>query len=215
MSNTSGAALALAVAKQQLRDTQREVQSLKARNEQLASALTDASIRGTEAYRMAHHDQLTGLPNRLALMERLQIAIATASKQQRKLALLFMDLDGFKAVNDRFGHAIGDKLLSAAATRISTCIRTDDIACRYGGDEFVALLSNVHDSAVAVGIAEKIRAHINERYSIDGTEFRITASIGLALFPADGESSDALLSCADASMYRSKSAHSINLSAAT
>jgi diguanylate cyclase (GGDEF)-like protein len=207
--------LALAVAKQQLRDVQRENQNLKARNERLARALADASIRGTEAHRLAHHDELTGLPNRLALMERLQLAIATAAQQQRKLALLFMDLDGFKTVNDRFGHAIGDQLLSAAATRISTCIRTNDVACRYGGDEFVVLLSDVHDPSIAVGIAAKIRAHINERYSINGQELQITASIGLALYPADGDCSEALLSCADASMYRSKSVRAITSPAET
>lgn len=196
--------LALAVTKQQLSDALREKETLLANNKRLARALTDASIRGTEAQRMAHHDALTGLPNRLALTKHLYKAIATAGQQQHQLALLFIDLDGFKVVNDGYGHTTGDKLLVAAATRIVTCIRADDFACRYGGDEFVVLLPNVHDT-VAAGIAETIRSHISQRYAIDGTEFLITASIGLAQYPSDGERSDALLSHADASMYRSKS----------
>lgn len=202
---TNGVLLALAIAKQQLDVFRRENKNLKATNERLASALADATVRGTEAYRIAHHDELTGLPNRLALMERLRQAISDACGRQHQLALLFIDLDGFKVVNDGHGHTTGDKLLTAAAGRIATCVREDDIACRYGGDEFVVVLSNVSDASVAAGVAETIRVHIGQSYSIDGKEFRVSASIGLAMYPNDGDRSDALLSYADASMYRSKS----------
>jgi diguanylate cyclase (GGDEF)-like protein len=200
--------LALSVAEEQLRDARRENEFLRISNERLARALADALLRGTEANRLAHYDGLTGLPNRLLLMERLQAGIAEASQRQRQLALLFIDLDGFKAVNDRFGHTAGDKLLTVVATRITACIRATDIACRYGGDEFVVLLSDISDTAIAVRIAEKIRRRICRRYGIEGNEFRVTASIGLALYPSDGEHGDALLSCADASMYRSKAVRS-------
>jgi diguanylate cyclase len=198
------AALVLNVVEQRLRDSQSENASLRASNERLRSALVQASLHGVEARRLALHDWLTGLPNRMWLREQLQSAIAAAGRQRRQLALLFIDLDGFKIVNDEFGHASGDKLLKAAATRIKACVRADDIACRYGGDEFVVLLSDVGDAAIAARTAAKIRRSIRQRYSIEGKEFRIAASIGLALYPRDGEDCDALLSCADASMYRSK-----------
>jgi diguanylate cyclase (GGDEF)-like protein len=158
------------------------------------------------AVRVAHHDSLTGLPNRLLLIRRLQRGIASAFQRQHQLALLFIDLDGFKVVNDRFGHAIADRLLTIVAARFVACVRTGDLACRYGGDEFIALLTNLKDAAVAVGIAEKIREHLGQRYMIDGNEVHITASIGVAVYPADGERYDALLNCADAAMYRDKAA---------
>jgi diguanylate cyclase (GGDEF)-like protein len=137
-------------------------------------------------------------------MERLQRELAIATQQKRQLALLVIDLNDFKAVNDRCGHAVGDKLLTAVAARITNCIRAEDIACRYGGDEFVVLLSNLNDPAIAATIGEKICEHIGRRYSIDGEESRITAAVGLALYPADGERSEELLSYADALMYRNK-----------
>jgi diguanylate cyclase (GGDEF)-like protein len=199
-----GMLLTLKLVKQQLHEAQDENKDLKARNERLATALAEASVRGTEAHRQARHDILTGLPNRLQFTERLQREIAQAVEQQKQLALLFIDLDGFKVVNDQFGHATGDKLLTAAAARITACIRAEDIACRYGGDEFVVLLSNIDDIQAASKIAKTIRDHICQRYSIDGNEFRIAASIGLAAYPRDGERCDVLLRCADASMYRSK-----------
>jgi diguanylate cyclase (GGDEF)-like protein len=120
------------------------------------------------------------------------------------LALLFIDLDGFKIVNDRFGHTVADRLLSAVGARIAASVRAEDLACRYGGDEFIALLADVDDAAVASNVSEKIRKHIGESYSIDGVEIHITASIGLALYPADGQRYDALLNRADAAMYRDK-----------
>ncbi len=200
----SAAARALNIAKQQLCDIRHDNDFLRSSNERLKAALAEASLRGVEARRLAQHDCLTGLPNRLLLEERLQSAIADAAGQKQQLALLFIDLNGFKDVNDRFGHATGDRLLKAAAARIKACIRADDIACRYGGDEFIVLLSNVGDETVAARAAATIRRHIRQRYTIDGKELRITASIGLAMYPRDGELSNTLLNCADASMYRSK-----------
>jgi diguanylate cyclase len=198
------ALMRLAIAEKRLACTLRENETLKSQSEYLMQALDKASRRSVAAQRAAHHDGLTGLPNRLLLIKRLQQAIRNASRRHRQLALLFIDLDGFKLVNDQHGHAVADKLLSAVGARIAAGVRAGDIACRYGGDEFIALLSNLDDAAIAGSIAEKIRRHIGESYSIDGTEIHVTASIGLAVYPADGEQYDALLNRADAAMYRDK-----------
>jgi diguanylate cyclase (GGDEF)-like protein len=179
---------------------------LRVENARLVRSLEAAARTAATAQRIARHDGLTGLPNRLFLIERLQKAIVAAGQRRRRLALLFIDLDGFKAVNDAFGHAVADRLLSAVGSRIAACVRTDDIACRYGGDEFVAMLNDLSDTSVAIGVSQKIREHIAESYRIDGHEIRITASIGLAVYPDQGDRWGALLSHADAAMYRDKAA---------
>lgn len=184
----------------------RENELLKSRNRQLARALADASQRGTAAHHLAHHDVLTGLPNRLLLMKRLHDSISAASHEQCQVALLFIDLNDFKCVNDRLGHTVGDKLLMIVASRIVASIRVDDIACRYGGDEFVVLMSQIRDAALVSSIADNIRARIDGCYGIDDNEVHISASIGFAVYPAHGDHCDALLKHADASMYRSKAA---------
>ena len=194
----------LANAEKRIIGVLRENENLKSNSEYLMKALDATSRRAVAAQRVAHHDGLTGLPNRLLLIKRLQLAIRKASSRHRQLALLFIDLDGFKIVNDRYGHVIADRLLSAVGARIATSVRAEDLACRYGGDEFIALLSDVDDAEVASIVAEKIRKHIGESYSIDGMEIHITASIGLALYPADGQQYDALLNRADAAMYVDK-----------
>jgi diguanylate cyclase (GGDEF)-like protein len=198
--------LAFSAVQEKLRSANRENLMLKSRNRQLARALADASRRGTASHHLAHHDALTGLPNRLSLMTRLQDSISTASDSATQVALLFIDLDGFKDVNDRLGHTVGDKLLTVVASRLLAAIRVDDIACRYGGDEFVVLMSRIRDSALVNSIAEKIRELIDGCYRIDENELRISASIGFAVYPMHGEHCDALLRHADASMYRSKAA---------
>ena len=150
-----GERLALAIAQQQLRDLQRHVDELQAENRRLMAALAEASVRGSEAHRRARQDELTGLPNRLSFTEQMQQTLADAGRRRQQFAVLFIDLDGFKAVNDCCGHIVGDRLLMTTAARIASCIRVGDIACRYGGDEFVVLLSRVQDVAVAAAIAEK------------------------------------------------------------
>ncbi len=198
------ALMRLAITEKRLNGVLRENENLKSNSEYLMQALDATSRRAVAAQRVAHHDVLTGLPNRLLLIKRLQLAIRNASSRHRQLALLFIDLDGFKIVNDRFGHTVADRLLSAVGARIAASVRAEDLACRYGGDEFIALLADVDDAAVASNVSEKIRKHIGESYSIDGVEIHITASIGLALYPADGQRYDALLNRADAAMYRDK-----------
>jgi diguanylate cyclase (GGDEF)-like protein len=199
---------ALGAAESRLAVALQSQKRLRAENARLMRSLESASRRAATAQRLARHDGLTGLPNRLFLIERLQGAIAAAGQRRHRLALLFIDFDGFKAVNDALGHAVADRLLAAVASRIAACVRTDDIACRYGGDEFVALLTNLSDTSVATSVSEKIRRHIAESYTIAGHEIRITASIGLAVYPDEGDRWGALLSHADAAMYREKAARS-------
>lgn len=197
---------ALGVAEARLDAALEGQKRLRAENARLLRSLEVASRSAAIAQRIARHDGLTGLPNRVFLIERLQKAIAAAALSHRRLALLFIDLDGFKAVNDEFGHAVADRLLAAVASRIAACVRADDIACRYGGDEFVALLTNLRDTSIATGVSQKIREHIAESYTISGHEIRITASIGLAVYPDEGDRWGGLLSHADAAMYRDKAA---------
>jgi diguanylate cyclase len=198
--------LTFSAVEEKLRIASRENECLKARNRQLAQALADAAQRGSAAHHLAYHDVLTGLPNRLLLLERLQDSISAAFQGHGQVALLFIDLDHFKYVNDRLGHAVGDKLLTIVASRILAAIRADDIACRYGGDEFVVLMSDIRDAALVASIADKLRERIDGSYGIDDNEVRISASIGFAVYPMHGDHCDALLSHADASMYRSKAA---------
>ena len=184
----------------------RENEILKQKNEQLIRRLSDVSRRALAADRLAHRDVLTGLPNRLVLIKRLQRALAIARRQRLSLSLLFVDLDGFKRVNDRYGHRTGDLLLTVVVARIAACVRFDDIACRYGGDEFVVLLGNDANPSVAVRTAGSIRESIGRHYSIEDQRLNITASIGIATYPDDGQRYDVLLGRADDAMYRDKAA---------
>lgn len=195
---------ALALAEKRLFGVQRENIGLRKNNEHLMEALEGASRRAVAAVRVAHHDGLTALPNRLLLIKRLQLAIWHAAERRGQLALVFIDLDGFKTVNDRYGHRVADSLLSAVGARIAGSVRAEDLACRYGGDEFVALLSHLKGAEVAGRIAENIRSDIGRCYSINGLRIRIGASVGIAVYPQDGESHDQLLQHADAAMFRDK-----------
>jgi diguanylate cyclase (GGDEF)-like protein len=152
----------------------------------------------------AYHDQLTGLPNRSLLLDRLNQAIVQAARQRKQVGLLFLDLDGFKSVNDRLGHATGDKLLQRVAERLLFCIRGADTACRYGGDEFVILLSEVDGAKSAAEVAQKLRAHLARPYVVDDHSIAVTASIGVAVYPHDGSSHNDLIRRADIAMYLAK-----------
>lgn len=191
---------------EQLSEVRNDNALLRQENERLLRKLVVVSRRATAATRLAHRDGLTGLPNRLLLIKRLQRAIAEAYQLRQTLALLFIDIDGFKAVNDTHGHKTGDRLLAVIAARIAACVRFNDIACRYGGDEFVALLRSLDDPSIAMGVAQDIRDSIARRCWIEGLAIQVTASVGVAVYPADGQTYDALLSHADAAMYRGKPA---------
>jgi diguanylate cyclase (GGDEF)-like protein len=150
------------------------------------------------------HDNLTKLPNRVLLEERLKFAIDSAGPGQQCFAVMFLDLDGFKSVNDTFGHAIGDLLLMQTADRIRANVRLQDTCARVGGDEFV-LIANVREPADASIIADKLVAAIDDPFNIAGHDLRVSVSIGIALYPGDGADVEALLKNADVAMYHAKS----------
>ncbi len=152
----------------------------------------------------AYHDPLTGLPNRLMYTEHLDMALPQAERREQMCGVMMLDLDHFKNVNDTFGHECGDKLLILVAQRLRECIRKEDTLARLGGDEFTFLLSLVDDLKDVARVAEKILAAFTRPLTIDGRDLFITPSIGICLFPGDGEDAETLLKNADAAMYRAK-----------
>jgi diguanylate cyclase (GGDEF)-like protein len=152
----------------------------------------------------AQHDFLTGLPNRMLLNDRISQAISFAPRLNRKVAVLFLDLDGFKHINDSLGHAIGDKLLQSIAKRLVTCVRATDTVSRQGGDEFVVLLSEMAQSEDAAITARRLLQALSEVHFIDHHELHVTASIGVSVYPDDGSNTETLIKNADTAMYQSK-----------
>ena len=151
-------------------------------------------------------DALTGPPNRLLFDDRLQQQLAQASRQSQMLAVLFIDLDSFKTINDTQGHTVGDQLLRITAERLMGCVRNADTVARLGGDEFIALLANISRRHDAEQVAQKILEALARAFVIDGQEPFVTASIGIALYPAGGIDAEALLHNADSAMYHAKQA---------
>ena len=169
--------------------------------------LRDVTERHTQQEEMRHlatHDQLTGLANRTLLMEALNRSLALAARQGRRVGLLFLDLDGFKPVNDHFGHGTGDCLLQAVANRLLSSIRKSDTLCRQGGDEFVLLVPEVEDLAQLVSLAEKLLLSLQEPYPDLPSGITIGASIGVACWPEHAADADGLLDAADNAMYQAK-----------
>ncbi len=167
----------------------------------------DVSAALSVTQRMAHlaqHDFLTDLPNRVLLGDRVAIAIALARRHGKQCAVLFLDLDGFKQVNDDFGHPVGDRLLYAVSRRLVACVRSSDTVSRRGGDEFVVLLSEIERAPDAAVSAEKILLALAPPHHVGGRELHITASIGISVFPDDGEDAETLIRCADIAMYQAK-----------
>ncbi len=152
----------------------------------------------------ASHDALTNLPNRLLLADLMEKAISHAKRAGHKLALICVDLDNFKTVNDSLGHAIGDELLKAAARRISETLRAEDTVARPGGDEFMVLLGEIAHERDAVRVAEAILDCFRRSFTVDGRELVLTASLGISIFPEDGESPDVLIKNADMALYKAK-----------
>lgn len=155
---------------------------------------------------LAHHDPLTGLPNRLLLNDRIEHAIANASRENKEAALLFLDLDRFKDVNDSFGHTFGDKILKLVAARLLQALRNNDTIARLGGDEFVILAENIKSQQEIEVLAQKILTVFLEPFAPDNHEIFISASIGISLFPSDGNDASTLIRNADTVMYQAKSA---------
>jgi diguanylate cyclase (GGDEF)-like protein len=172
---------------------------------EIFQAELDAAHRTKDAFRdLAYHDELTGLPKRSLLYDRLGLAITQSHRQGGRLAVLFLDLDDFKNVNDTFGHGFGDRLLADLATRVRTTVRAGDTVARIGGDEFIVLLSSVTGAEDAARVAAKVLEAVRAPYRFDGREVTIAASVGVSVYPGDGSSPDELVRSADTAMYRDK-----------
>ncbi|PKO25466.1 MAG: hypothetical protein CVU35_03960 [Betaproteobacteria bacterium HGW-Betaproteobacteria-8] len=153
---------------------------------------------------MAHYDALTGLLNRSSFYEILENTIRTSHRRQQHFALLFIDLDHFKPVNDNFGHRAGDILLQFVSGRIKQSLRTSDTCCRYGGDEFLVVLPDVGGMENPARVAEKIIQQLEQPFEVEGHILHISASIGISLYPDHGNNPDTLISLADQTMYQAK-----------
>jgi diguanylate cyclase (GGDEF)-like protein/PAS domain S-box-containing protein len=167
----------------------------------------DVSVARAMSQEIAHsaeHDFLTGLPNRKRLNERVNQAIALARRHATQVAVLFLDLDGFKHINDSLGHPIGDRLLQSIAKRLVDCSRASDTVSRQGGDEFIVLLSEVDQAEDAATAANRILASVAEAHTIDGHDLHVTMSIGMSLYPSDGADAETLIKNADTAMYQAK-----------
>ena len=173
-------------------------------------SFTDISERKQaeeKIHHLAHHDTLTGLPNRFSLHQRLTQAIASVRRESRSLAVMFLDLDHFKSINDTLGHPVGDRLLVAVSQRLKACVRDSDVVARLGGDEFVVVMTDVGEAPVGAvsAMAAKILQRLTMPHVVDGRELHATPSIGVAVFPDDGNDADTLMKNADVAMYHAKS----------
>ncbi|WP_298829591.1 GGDEF domain-containing protein [uncultured Piscinibacter sp.] len=168
------------------------------------STLADLRDGERRARHEAQHDALTALPNRQHFREHLQEALATPARRRATLAVLYIDLDDFKPVNDLHGHATGDELLRIVATRLARAVRAEDMVSRLGGDEFACLIADMPDPAGLDALARKLIAIVSEPVTLGTLELRVQPSIGIAVSPLDASSADALLRRADAAMYRAK-----------
>jgi diguanylate cyclase (GGDEF)-like protein/PAS domain S-box-containing protein len=166
--------------------------------------ITERKVAEARIEALAYHDPLTGLPNRALLLDRLTQTLARAEREQRPSAVLFLDLDRFKAINDSLGHAVGDELLRQAAERLRTAIRKEDTVARIGGDEFVILMAEIGDAENTAGIASKVLAALRVPFVIEEHELSVSASCGIAISPADGTQAPVLLQRADTALYQCK-----------
>jgi diguanylate cyclase (GGDEF)-like protein/PAS domain S-box-containing protein len=170
----------------------------------MAQDNSERHIFETEMEYLATHDTLTGLPNRTLLYDRLQQAITQCARARKLAAILFIDLDRFKIINDTLGHAAGDVVLKGVAERLRSCLREGDSVARNGGDEFTLVLPMLNDSNDAAVIAQKVLAALMQSFILNNEEFFIGGSIGISLYPVDGSDADNLLKNADAAMYQAK-----------
>lgn len=182
----------------------REIQRLRALLAHQERALLASRQREEEARHSAFHDTLTGLPNRQAFDQRSTDALSTHQHAADGFALMYIDLDGFKAVNDRHGHAVGDELLKVISARLSHAMRSGDAVSRQGGDEFLCLLCHVTMQAHAEAIAQKLQAVVSAPCLVGAQQVQVRASIGIAFYPQDASDMPGLLRVADAAMYRAK-----------
>ena len=184
--------------------TDEERQQVRELADRVAVAVSSA-WRDEKLYQQAHFDPLTGLPNRLLFIDRLATEIARSQREKLSFAVLFIDLDNFKIVNDSFGHPVGDEVLCEATRRIAQCTRVTDTVSRLGGDEFTVLLTRLGHPREALQIAEEMVASLSREFSLGTEQCFLSASIGIASYPVDGTSAEGLLKNADTAMYRAKS----------
>ena len=196
-----------------LENVRRVVRDGEAVLEGILLDITDRKRAEEEIAFKAYHDALTELPNRTLFLDRLSVALAHARRSGTRLAVFFLDMDDMKSINDTFGHAIGDRVLRAVGGRLLDALRADDTVARVGGDEFLILL-DVNDAQEAEQLAQRVLTHVTAPVTIDRDELYLTTSIGVALYPEDGEDADALIRHADGAMYRVKEAggNSVQLS---
>ncbi len=166
--------------------------------------ITDRKLAEQRIAHMAHHDALTGLPNRVLLRDRIQHAIAHAHRDGTQLAVLFLDLDRFKTINDSLGHQLGDRLLQSVASRILVCVREGDTVARVGGDEFVIAIPGVDSAADASAVGAKILEVLASAFHLNGNDLHVSGSIGISLYPSDGADAETLMRNADTAMYHAK-----------
>lgn len=166
--------------------------------------LSKSQVKEEEAQQIALKDPLTGLPNRVSFEQRLDHGLIQAQRHGWGLALLFIDLDDFKSINDSYGHDLGDQVLLMVASRLQAYVRAEDMVSRWGGDEFACLLLEVKQDADVTRLAEKMIDRLAEAREFNGTTLSIRASIGIAIYPADGDTADMLFKNADTAMYKAK-----------
>ncbi len=190
-----------------VRDTVRAVRDTEGRMLYYEGSLEDITARKQAEEtikRLAYHDPLTGLSNRRLLNDRLRLVMAQARRNRQKLAVMLLDLDHFKDVNDTLGHSVGDQLLQVVGDRLTNLLRSSDTVARMGGDEFMVLLPEIAQLEDAASVAQKILEGIRQPSEFDGHELHISTSIGIALYPDDGDDEDTLMKNADIAMYRAK-----------
>jgi diguanylate cyclase (GGDEF)-like protein len=185
------------------------VRDLERINRELQAEIAERKLAEQRAHELSTRDPLTGLLNRRPLVEHLDHAIAYAVRYKQQFTLLFIDLNKFKAVNDEFGHDVGDELLMQVAAQLGATVREADIIARLGGDEFVILLKGTATPEEAAQVAKKIAQAVDHAYDINGHRISVSASIGISIYPQDGASAQALMKSADMAMYRAKKSEAI------
>jgi len=194
--------LAKEVAERQVIET--ELSDVKSDLADVRDDLSKSQANEEESRKNALHDALTGLPNRVLFGEHLDRGLSQAKRHGWKLAVLFLDIDNFKNISDSYGHDLGDKVLLTVADRLQSATRSEDTVSRWGGDEFVCLMSEVKQEADVTNFAEMIVERISEAFTFKGTVLSIRVSIGIAIYPEDGETADILFKNADTAMYKAK-----------
>lgn len=172
----------------------------------VAHDISERKANEEQLHYLVGHDQLTNLPNRMLLLDRMESSLKKAEQDSLKLSILFIDIDGFKEVNDTFGHSVGDKLLKAIAMRLQNCVRSSDTVGRLGGDEFLILLDGINNLDNVLKVAEKVRLACNKVFVVDGHSLNLSSSIGIAMYPEMGKTYQQLIQVADQAMYKSKKA---------